>query len=273
MDKIAASENADNQNIDEFKAFLSQNDRLRSLGSRGNQPKWFDGNFWYKADNCGYEGLAEYICSELLRASNIKSYASYTPVLITEIESAKEFKGCKSPDFGTIITGEVILLNLPEKYNVFLNPCGSLKKDIFTFCDGIKKVFGVDITSELLAMLQFDLIVGNEDRILRNFGLKQLDNKYCFAPLFDHGISLLADITTSERHENIEDVVYQPFNYRRDHGSALEALNIQPLIIDLDKFERHISSIPVYDKSTVNRALNVLRQSLTETEGKLWVKL
>ena len=34
--------------------------------SKGNQLKWRKDNLWYKADYTGYEGLAEYLVSELL---------------------------------------------------------------------------------------------------------------------------------------------------------------------------------------------------------------
>jgi len=35
--------------------------------SKGNQLKWKDGEFWYKADYTGYEGLSEYVISHLLQ--------------------------------------------------------------------------------------------------------------------------------------------------------------------------------------------------------------
>ena len=38
--------------------------------SKGNQLKWEQGGVWYKADYTGYEGLAEYMVSGLLRYSN-----------------------------------------------------------------------------------------------------------------------------------------------------------------------------------------------------------
>lgn len=37
--------------------------------SKGNQLKWRRDNNWYKADYSGYEGLAEYVVSELLAKS------------------------------------------------------------------------------------------------------------------------------------------------------------------------------------------------------------
>ena len=42
--------------------------------SKGNQLKWNSGDYWYKADYTGYEGLAEYVCSSLLLYSNIDEY-------------------------------------------------------------------------------------------------------------------------------------------------------------------------------------------------------
>ena len=38
--------------------------------SKGNQLKWESEGVWYKADYTGYEGLAEYVVSKLLRYSN-----------------------------------------------------------------------------------------------------------------------------------------------------------------------------------------------------------
>ena len=40
--------------------------------SKGNQLKWESEGVWYKADYTGYEGLAEYVVSKLLRYSNME---------------------------------------------------------------------------------------------------------------------------------------------------------------------------------------------------------
>ena len=122
---------------------LSTKDRIRTTGSRGNQTKWYKDGFWYKADFLGYEGLSEHICSLLLGSSNIQNFVTYTPVLINEIDSKNSFVGCMSPDFGTFVTGEIILLHLPKEYNVFLNPNGSLEKDLSVLCEGIMEIFQV----------------------------------------------------------------------------------------------------------------------------------
>ncbi len=41
--------------------------------SKGNQLKWYNGGKWYKADYTGYEGLAEYVVSHLLRLSTLSA--------------------------------------------------------------------------------------------------------------------------------------------------------------------------------------------------------
>ncbi len=40
--------------------------------SKGNQLKWEKDGIWYKADYMGYEGLSEYIISQLLRKSTLE---------------------------------------------------------------------------------------------------------------------------------------------------------------------------------------------------------
>jgi len=248
---------------------LAQRDRITSGGSKGNQPKWYKSGVWYKADFLGCEGLAEYICSCLLKASNIRSFVEYAPIRIIEAESGRNYLGCKSYDFGTIVSGDVILLQLPEKFNVWLNPT-DLATDLATFCSGVAQIFGVDIIEDMKVMMQFDLIVGNEDRILRNFGLRQAGDQFEFAPLFDHGLSLLSDITSPDRAISIEEIRYHPFGYARDNGNGLNELEIEPILINMDRFDREINKVAVYPQETVDRALGVLRQSLEETEGKLW---
>lgn len=42
--------------------------------SKGNQLKWKDGDFWYKADYMGYEGLAEVVVAAALKESNCRDF-------------------------------------------------------------------------------------------------------------------------------------------------------------------------------------------------------
>lgn len=43
------------------------------FSSKGNQFKWFEDDFWYKADYLGYEALSEFLISRLLQKSNVNA--------------------------------------------------------------------------------------------------------------------------------------------------------------------------------------------------------
>lgn len=65
--------------------------------SKGNQLKWKCGEYWYKADHMGYEGLTETVISRLLEHSNVADYVNYEPILIQY--KGREYDGCKSLNF------------------------------------------------------------------------------------------------------------------------------------------------------------------------------
>ena len=51
---------------------FEQNIRTKDRqSSKGNQLKWENNGIWYKADYTGYEGLAEYVISHLLKKSTL----------------------------------------------------------------------------------------------------------------------------------------------------------------------------------------------------------
>lgn len=54
--------------IELFEQNIRTNDRQ---SSKGNQLKWENTGTWYKADYTGYEGLAEYMISHLLKKSTL----------------------------------------------------------------------------------------------------------------------------------------------------------------------------------------------------------
>lgn len=67
--------------------------------SKGNQLKWEDKGFWYKADYMGYEGLAEYVVSSLLKYSDLAEnmYIRYQTEEI--FYKRNHYLGRKSRDF------------------------------------------------------------------------------------------------------------------------------------------------------------------------------
>ena len=54
-----------------------EKEKIENHTSKGNQPKWHIKNKWYKADHMGYEALAEYVVSELLKKSDIGDFVDY----------------------------------------------------------------------------------------------------------------------------------------------------------------------------------------------------
>ena len=54
--------------VELFEQNIRTNDRQ---SSKGNQLKWENEGIWYKADYIGYEGLAEYLISHLIKKSTL----------------------------------------------------------------------------------------------------------------------------------------------------------------------------------------------------------
>jgi hypothetical protein len=70
--------------------------------SKGNQLKWENKGVWYKADYTGYEGLSEYLISNLLCRSTLHEaeFVRYEPEQIRYRQ--KIYEGVKSENFSFI---------------------------------------------------------------------------------------------------------------------------------------------------------------------------
>lgn len=170
--------------------------------SKGNQQKWLKDGMWYKADFTGYEGLAEYIISNLLQKSSLneKEYVLYNTELIKY--KAAEFRGCKSADF------------LPEGWSLitlerlFQNMYGqSLYKSIYTIESYENRLeFIVNQTIRMTGLKDFgrymsklltiDAFFLNEDRHTHNIAVLMDDmGEFHYCPFFDHGAGIMSDTT------------------------------------------------------------------------------
>lgn len=79
---------------------FQQNEKLQNRNSsKGNQLKWENDGIWYKADYTGYEGLSEYMISQLLSQSTLKE----KEFVLYDLEQIRYHKmiynGAKSQDF------------------------------------------------------------------------------------------------------------------------------------------------------------------------------
>lgn len=170
--------------------------------SKGNQLKWNDGKYWYKADYTGYEGMAEYTVSSLLRYSNLKpeEYVSYET---EEIKYGQQlYKGCKSQDF---LKEGWQLITLERLYQTEFGE--SLYKNIYQIQDHKMRLHFLVEQSERMTglkhfgsymgkLLAIDAIFLNEDRHTHNIAvLWDGEEEFQYCPIFDQGAALLADTT------------------------------------------------------------------------------
>lgn len=214
--------------------------------SKGNQLKVRDGRYWYKADYMGYEGLAEYMVSNLLKHSSIKDFVKYDLVRIECKE--KIYHGCKSENF--LKNGEN-LITLEHLYRQYTGR--GLARQIAQIEEAEDKISFVvkvveDITGlknfgeYLTAMLELDAFFLNEDRHMNNIAViyNKEKRQYRTCEYFDHGLALLADTIvdfTLEKtvEECIEHIEAKPFSRSFDEQmDAAEKIYGQQLFLQFD---------------------------------------
>ena len=169
--------------------------------SKGNQLKWKSGEYWYKADQNGYEGMSEYLVSNLLLRSNLDQ-EMITTYETEEIRYRKKiYRGCKSRNF--LRDGESLITL--ERLYWHAKGNRSLYKCIFSIpeetdrirflVNEIQQITGLRKFGEYLCLLlEIDALFLNEDRHMHNIAvILQSDGTYRLAPVFDNGACLLFD--------------------------------------------------------------------------------
>ena len=168
--------------------------------SKGNQLKWEKDGVWYKADYTGYEGLAEYMISQLLKKTTLKKdeFVIYEPEQIKY--KRKIFNGAKSDNF---LNDDWQLVTLQRLYKTRYNR--SFTEDVWHIpktTDRLKFVveqveqitklenFGI----YMCKLLTIDAFFLNEDRHMHNIAvLMNGEGKNRLCPFFDQGAGLLSD--------------------------------------------------------------------------------
>lgn len=170
--------------------------------SKGNQLKWENDGIWYKADYTGYEGLAEYMVSHLLRHSSLESaqYVLYEP---EQIQYKRQiYQGVRSPSF---LKGDWQIVTLER---LFQSAYGeSLNRAIWHIKDAEDRLcFLVEQVERMTGLKEFgkymnqlftvDALFLNEDRHTDNIAvLMDGEGKFSYCPVFDNGGALLSDTT------------------------------------------------------------------------------
>ena len=182
---------------------MHQNEQLQVLHnlttSKGNQVKARVGDLWYKTDYLGYEGLSEYLCSELLAYTNITDYVSYKMVDIDIANGTA--KGCVSENFlkptESIITADRLFKNCKgTAVTEWLKQYKSLEEKIQGFVMTVEEATGLQQYGAVLTqMLEWDSFVLNDDRHFNNIAYiyDESTGRFRLCPLFDNGAAFLSD--------------------------------------------------------------------------------
>jgi hypothetical protein len=168
--------------------------------SKGNQLKWCSNGIWYKSDYTGYEGLSEYVVSELLKHSNLSS-DEFVEYETEEIQyEYVTYKGCKSYNFlpkgWTLITLERLFKTVRQQsLNKAIYSIEGYENRLTFLVEEVEKITSLTNFGEYISkLLTIDAFALNEDRHTHNIAVLRDDNgNYHKCPIFDNGASFLAD--------------------------------------------------------------------------------
>ena len=211
--------------------------------SKGNQLKWENESIWYKADYTGYEGLAEYVISHLLKYTNLNEdeYVLYEP---EQIKYKRQiYNGVRSRAFidedWQIITLERLFKNVyNESLTSVLWHMSDVKERLEFLVNAIKNITGLNNWGEYICRLfTIDAFFLNEDRHMHNIAvLMNGKGEYKYCPVFDNGAGLLSDTTMDysmeqDIYQMISEVksksVSQDFDKQLDVAENLYGQNLQ----------------------------------------------
>lgn len=244
--------------------------------SKGNQMKWHsEDGMWYKADYLGYEGLSEYVCSNLLKSSSLQDneYVLYDTCSIKYKKSV--FKGCVSNNF--LGKGES-LITLERLYSSMFHK--SFLEAVFSIDDHtarleyivntVKHLTGInDFGIYLAKLMTVDALFLNDDRHLHNVAvIRKTDGSFRTCPVFDIGAGLLSDTTIDYPiGEDIDQLIKEckPKTFCESFDEQLEIC--EKLYGRQVKFEFSRNDVisvlnkeEVYDKETKERVYDIIME-------------
>ena len=162
--------------------------------SEGTQVKYKKDGYWYKKDNRGNEGRAEYLVSKFMQFTTLQEneFISY------EEGTINGKSGCRSKNF---LDEEEELVTF---YRLYYNEVGkdlskvianmnTMEERIEYVIRFIDQSCGLNIHAYLSKVLTLDMICLNEDRHLNNITILEENGKYHYCPLFDNGEGLMLD--------------------------------------------------------------------------------
>lgn len=248
---------------------------LAGVASRGNQLKILDEdtNEWYKADYLGYEGLSEFIASELLAESNLE-HVNYE--MCKFHVGGREVTGCRSKNFLQVGDAIVSVYQIMKKhYGIDLTRKlleYNLKDKIQYTVENLSRATECDDFGKYLTkILQLDALILNDDRHFRNISFLYNENSgYRICPVYDNGGAFLSDEFTYDFKTDsimlMREVVSLPFSQQFDeqmdvcemlYGGNLE---LKRENLEYDAWKK--KALEFYSPQQYGRVETVLRQTV-----------
>lgn len=214
--------------------------RYSSSSSKGDQIKWYQDGMWLKANDRGYEGVAEWTVSRLLEHSNLDR-SLYLPYHLAKIDDdIKTYSGCASPNFlkpgDSLVTLHRMLVSNGLDIEDLFGSSGVAGR-IHSTVAFMEEITGLSLSEYMANILALDMIVLNEDRHTNNIAVVYNEQTgFRLAPFFDHGLSLLSDASDYPEmyptRDNIVKVRSLPF----DRDFRRQASVLQPSLLFDFKF-------------------------------------
>lgn len=241
--------------------------------SKGNQMKWIKDGIWFKADYTGYEGLAEYVVSSLLKTSTLKdnSYEVYQTEKIRY--KYVEYLGCSSKNFlpkgWQMITLERLFQNaFGHSLNKSIYSINDVTERIRFLVNQIIRITGLhEFGTYLCNLLTVDTLFLNEDRHTHNIAvLIDSNGQYQYCPIFDNGGCLLSDTTidypmtveTELLMQSVESKTFdRSFDEQLDAAEKLYGQNLK-FSFDINHVEELLSEEKNYPDETKKRVEYIL---------------
>ncbi|MBQ8803381.1 MAG: hypothetical protein IJZ53_07105 [Tyzzerella sp.] len=236
--------------IELFEQDIRQNDRQ---SSKGNQSKWENTGVWYKADYTGYEGLAEYVISHLLKKSTLRE----NEFVLYDLEKMKYknniYTGVKSQSFleegWQLITIERLFKNyFGESLYKSIYSIAEHKNRLLFLVSQVERITGLeDFGMYLNKLFTIDAFFLNEDRHTHNIAVLMSEKgEFAYCPIFDNGAGLLADTTMDYPLEgDVYELIRQPqakticsdFDEQLDISEELYGVNMKFSFTEKDVWE------------------------------------
>ena len=260
-----------------MKDFTTKPLNFDHFSSKGNQLKWRDGDDWYKADYLGYEALAEYVVSDLLKKSNANANAVAYELVPIRYEN-KTFVGCRSKNF---LQPQQELITLQRLYQTYRNASLSetlagqdVEDKIKHVVDFVEETTGLKgFGSYLTALLEIDALFLNEDRHMNNIAVlfNRDSGTYTYCPIFDNGAALFSDTTMSfllqqDAYQCLQTIEAKPFS--RSFEEQVDAAELMygtqfAFWFDANDVERLVAQASAfYENDVLERVEQTIREQM-----------